>query len=267
MLEVQKMMTYPELLNALITSGNILDIRGLEVSELLNVQLFIGSNNLYFHEKFRPLDKVKKYLFGELAWYLSGSKEVEDIVKYSKFWDKIKNEDDTVNSNYGYLVFYKANRDFRTPYQWCLDKLRQDKNTRKAVMLYNDRDYFYEENKDLICTQLQHFFIRHNKLISFVYLRSSDAIKGLTYDIPWWSIVQQQLAKDLNIQFGEIIVTIGSSHIYKSDYELVENMVELDDIQSRFVRLMESIDFGKDMKYYEDNIDKYFAIFKCKVPI
>ena len=259
------MMDYSDLLYKLSRAEEI-ETRGLKTKELIVVNLVVEHTNLFYHKEFRPLEKVKKYLYGELAWYMSGSRDVADIAKYSKFWNKIKNENDTVNSNYGYLVFYKANIDFRTSYQWCLDKLRQDKNTRKAIMLYNDRDYFYEENRDFVCTMCQQFFIRNNILISMVYIRSSDAIKGLTYDIPWWSIVQQQLAKDLNVGFGAIAVTIGSSHIYESDYELVDNMVMEDKIESKFVRLMKPIDLGKDMKYYEDNIDSYFQIMKEKRP-
>lgn len=197
-------------------------------------------------------------MIGELCWYFSGSVKANDISKYSAFWDRLKDGHSEVNSNYGYLVFYKK-RNGITSYEWCLNQLKSDKDSRQAVALYNDNDYYYYGNKDYICTQLQNFLIRSGKLLSIVYLRSSDAILGLQYDIPWWSIVQQQLSLDLDIPCGEILVNIGSSHFYEDKFELV-NKILSDKKEYYFVKLKKPVELGHDMTWYEENINNFIEI-------
>jgi thymidylate synthase len=258
-------MDYYSLLKEIYENGKEYEIRGLKTKELLGVRLTVTDYNFFSFVLSRDIDLVKKYFFGELAWYLSGSTDVKDIMKYSKFWDKIKNPDETVNSNYGYLIFHKENKNRLTSFEWVVRSLIKDKYSRQAIALYNDRDYYYDYNKDFVCSQLQHFFIRDNKLISFVYLRSSDAILGLTYDIPWWSFVHQQVLlrlKDVypELILGEMEVTIGSCHIYENKYSLVEQMLYHDNMQKYFVKLNVQAPLRQKMSWYEEHIACYFSI-------
>ena len=145
-------MDYKELLANIYTNGSKTSPRGMETKEIINPKLVVDGWNFYASPHQRPYEMVEKYLIGELAWYMSGSIKAEDIVKYSKFWDKLKDQDGEVNSNYGYLTLYKPNNVGYTGYVWALKSLTDDKHSRQAIILYNDRDYYYDGNKDYICT-------------------------------------------------------------------------------------------------------------------
>ena len=257
--------SYEQILKEILLNGENISTRGLVTRELINITIRIDSLHTIFHSiTVRPYNQVKKYLLGELCWYFSGSKNVNEIIKYSKFWDKLKDDENKVNSNYGYLVFYKENKYELTQYNWCKKTLEQDVNSRQAIIMYNQPEYFYKENKDFICAQLQHFFIRDNKLSSIIYIRSSDAILGLTYDIPWFSLVQQYLCLELNMKYdklmnGNLTVNIGSSHIYENKIALVKSMLS-NGIEKEVLLLKKVIPLFNSQKWYEDNLLQYVIL-------
>lgn len=267
-------MEYFELLRKILYSGQEYKPRGLRIKEIINAQLVIPSHYNYIGtEKSRKFNDTIKYSMGELAWYFSGDRKIEKILPYSSFWEKIKNKDNTANSNYGYLIFYKECRigDNGTPgrtttFSWAVSKLLEDKHTRQANILYNSRDYYFPGNKDFICSQYQHFLIRNNKLICIIGLRSSDAIYGLTYNIPWWSMVQQMvylsiIEKYPEVTLGSIYVNISSAHLYENHFKLAENMLK-ENKEAYYLKLVNTIPLWKPVKWYEDNIENYIGITK-----
>ena len=252
------MMTYEGLLQNL-KNAEAVTVRGLKTKEMCCQDLFINCGRStgtdFISSDERSLETIKKYLYGEFSWYLGGSREVKDIEKYSKFWRKIQNPDGTVNSNYGYLVFRTGQFDH------TLSSLLKDPYSRQAVILYNNPDYYFAGNKDFICTQLQQFFIRDNKLISQVYIRSSDVILGLTYDIPWWRLVQEQLRLMLvdvypRLESGYMKINFGSVHVYEDKFHLLEQT----NIKRHKIELTERLKLFEDQEYYEKNLQNKLYI-------
>ena len=100
-----------------------------------------------------------KYLAGEMAWYLKKDRDVDYIGQFSGFWSNITNPNtNEINSNYGSLVFNKEQ------FGWAVDSLLKDKNSRQAIMFFNQPKFQFEGNKDFVCTMYANFFIRNNKL-------------------------------------------------------------------------------------------------------
>jgi thymidylate synthase len=206
--------------------------REMKIKECINLTLEIKNpcSNL-FENKVRSVNK--HYLAGELIWYFTGSNDLEFIEKYSKFWKKIANSDGTCNSAYGYLLFQddKAlNGKFETQWDWAMNSLITDKDSREAIIHFNKPWHFYIGNKDFPCTVYGNFHIRENKLYFSIYMRSSDSIRGTTFDIPFFMLLHQQaywilrnVYEDLKI--GSFTYTSNSQHIYEEHFELVENML------------------------------------------
>lgn len=229
---------YPELLYKIFNYGKEIGPRGEETKELMHMHLVIKPEATIFgYPGLRSLEKIWAYSSQELAWYLSGDRSPEFIQNKAKLWSKITNIDGTLNSNYGYLLFYHKTSHpsmgtiTMTPFEWALHCLETDINSRRAVMTYNNGGYNFEPNHDYICSQSQGFFIRNNELKSIIALRSSDAIWGLPYNMIWWSLVQQQLYLKLlnkypDLKLGDIEVDIWSAHIYKKHYSLVYEMIQ-----------------------------------------
>lgn len=221
--------------------------RGLEIKELLGccIKGKANKSQIIAFPAIRDVSNPEKseglYLMAELLWYFSGSDRSEFIGLFGDTWNRITNIDGTLNSNYGRSILYDSvNGAKYNKFDWMIRTLVKDKDSRQAIIPYaNDRIYSDGFGKDFTCTQLQHFFIRNDTLHSIVYIRSSDSIFGLNYDIPFWSLTYQMAKKylDENIlniaeydkpsapyKDGELTIFIGSSHIYSRHYELCKNI-------------------------------------------
>lgn len=214
-------MDYDELCKKLVSAPEEL-IRDKQVKELNSVRLQ-PSFHLYETSKRSLLkNSPRSYLLAELAWYFNGDRTTNYISNYSKFWSTIT-ENNVINSNYGFLTLYEKLPSGKTSMEWCVGALQEDIYSRQAIILYNKPEYI-KKTKDFICTQTQQFLFRNNQLNSIVYIRSSDFIRGLSFDIPWWHLLNNILANTLGVKCGSTDIFIGSSHVYKEHYTLIASM-------------------------------------------
>jgi len=186
------------------------------VWECINAHIIIENptRNLS-HNKIR--DMSIKYAIGEFLWYEAATNKLKPIQKYTKGWDRMSDDGEHVNSNYGYLIkkYYGFDQ-----FDMCYKMLTADPNSRQAIMHYKPPiDFFTYKSKDVPCTVSQQFFIRDNKLYTIVTMRSNDIWNGVPYDIFFFTCNQIKMAMLLNIDVGEYMHNAGSLHMYKRDYE------------------------------------------------
>ena len=216
--------------------------RGMNIREILNCAVTIENpySNLFKNE---VRDLPMKYLKKELALYLSGRNDVEGFGEASKFWKKIANEDGTINSAYGNLIFKMDDTPNKfTQWRWALYSLIQDKDSRQAVMHFNRPAHQYLGVKDFPCTLEMIFHIRDNKLNATTVMRSNDVIKGTTFDIPFFMLVQQMMLNALKkvypeLEMGTYTHLAHSMHLYESDFELVGKMLEKEFVECEAPRI------------------------------
>lgn len=177
-----------------------------------------------------------KYIAAEFLWYFLGRRDVEYISKYASFWKSIQNPDGTVNSSYGHLLFANPNEHGITQYEWALNSLIKDRDSRQAVIHFNLPVHQHLENKDFVCTMYGIFQIRNNKLNFTIHMRSNDAILGLPTDIAFFATLQSQMLKHLQDTYPEL--TLGtythianSLHIYERHFDIVNKMLKSDFIK------------------------------------
>ncbi len=168
-----------------------------------------------------------EYIERELEWYKSKSLYVKDIPgKTPVIWEQVSDSNGKINSNYGYLVWSEENGN---QYSHVLDELRQNPNSRRAVMIYNrptmHTDYNKDGMSDFICTYANTFMIRDGKLISHYLMRSNDAVFGFNNDVHWALHVQKQLAEDLNVEVGDLIWTATNLHVYQRHFNFIEELM------------------------------------------
>ena len=170
-----------------------------------------------------PIRKLPmRYCIGELLWYLSGNPRLKAIQLYTSAWDRMSDDGETVNSNYGDRIQnikdevdgFKFNQ-----LQMCEELLRRDPNTRQAVIhIKQARDIIGHPTKDLNCTVCLQFFIRDGKLYMTTYMRSNDLWMGFPNDVFQFTCMQIYLAMRLNVGLGTYTHIAGSLHMYERDY-------------------------------------------------
>jgi len=201
------------------------------IHEDTNVSLVIHDplSSFYLNER---RSSQFKYILAELCWYFSGRNDTQWISKFSKFWNQIQNPDGTANSAYGFLLFNDPNDHGISEWEWALESLKKDQDSRQATIQFNKPQHKWWGNKDFVCTLNGIFHIRDNKLDFTIDMRSNDLILGLPMDIPFFTLLQWQMLQHLNIdrkipiEMGKYTHIAHSLHIYERNFELVEEMLK-----------------------------------------
>ena len=167
-----------------------------------------------------------EYIERELEWYKSMSLYVKDIPgKTPAIWEAVSSKDGMINSNYGWCIYSQLNG---YQYDNVFNELTNNPDSRRATMIYNRPSMHTDFNKDgmndFMCTFANSFFIRNGKLISHYIMRSNDSVFGYGNDYAWARYVQTQLAKDLNVEVGDLIWTASNLHVYERHFKFVEEL-------------------------------------------
>lgn len=177
------------------------------------------------------------YVHREEEWYNSQSLNVNDIPGGAPaIWKAVADKDGMINSNYGYCIYSPLNgfahgtidqiADNACQYNSALNELKNNPESRRAIMIYTRPsmwlDYNYNGRSDFMCTNTVQYLIRDGKLVSIVNMRSNDAVFGYKNDRAWQRHVQEKLAKELNVEVGDLIWQVGSLHVYSRHYHLVD---------------------------------------------
>lgn len=181
-------------------------------------------------------DPSRAYLEGELAWYISGSLDVNDAARLSKFWRKCTDDGCTVNSNYGYLLFHEKGGGGVSQFEHALRCLQNNIRSKKAVMtLYNTRHAYI--SNDNPCTMFVQLHVnKFNRLNMTVHMRSSDVYFGLPYDVPFFCFVLYAAHRVLvqhhpNLKLGSYTHIAGSLHKYSRNEEALYAMIDKPDLE------------------------------------
>lgn len=206
--------------------------RGKKVREFLNYSFEIRNpmDNLVY-SKFRGLSP--KYLAREYSWYNNNpTLDVNDASKVGKAWLDLADNGE-INSNYGYYLF-KTKEPNQELNLWdsTVKILKDDPDSRKALIQLPIIQSGSRFEKDTICTSSLHFFIRNNKLNLIVYMRSNDEIFGTPIDIFQFTMWQIRMANELNIELGSYYHNVGSMHLYEPHW--IENNVNFDISDDKF---------------------------------
>jgi thymidylate synthase len=235
--------------------------RGLKVKEIRDCSMEIEDPmiNLYTN-KWRS--SPKKYISSEILWYFSGTNNPKYIENYASMWKILHNPDGTVNSSYGNLIFTEKNKYGLSQYQWVIESLKRDKDSRQAFMHFNKPDHQWFGNKDQVCTLQALFHIRNNKLYMTLSMRSNDIILGFMTDWAFFSTLHYHIFLHLkeyykDLEMGSYSHISHSMHLYEKHYELVQNMLSETFNQDRLPLLNETIlnEDGSIKEKYRDVLE------------
>lgn len=165
-----------------------------------------------------------RYAVGEMLWYAAANNKLDGIRKYTKAWDRMSDDGETVNSNYGYCIKHKFGFD-----QWETVKaqLKADPETRQAVIHIKEaRDLVNHPSKDVNCTVCLQFFVRGGALYMTTYMRSNDLWMGFPFDVFQFTAMQVLMAMELGLDIGTYTHIAGSLHLYKRDYDVAKARLE-----------------------------------------
>jgi hypothetical protein len=80
--------------------------------------------------------------------------------------------------------------------------------------------------RDVPCACTIQFLIRSNRLDAIVNMRSNDAIWGWPYDIFIFTMFQELLACELQVELGSYFHFAGSLHLYEQHFDLARRILD-----------------------------------------
>ena len=158
---------------------------------------------------------------GELCWYLSGSDDLSFIEYYISAYSSFSN---------GHKVFGAYGprlRDFDGHDQIAnvVHRLRRKPHSRRAVIQLFRASDVVAVAKDIPCTCTLQFLVRESLLHMVTNMRSNDAYTGLPHDVFFFTMLQEIIARELQIEVGYYKHMVGSLHLYDSDRHSAEQFL------------------------------------------
>jgi len=184
-----------------------------------------------------------KVFLAEQVWFLTGKQELDWLQQYTKIWDDFAEENNCVESAYGYRWRSHFQRD---QIDGLVQLLQRDPSSRHGVILMWDPGDDGLSNgtvkKNVPCPFTFTVQIMGGKLCLHLVIRSNDMMLGNPHDVAGFAFLQVMLAQKLGVSAGILTISISNAHIYDIHFEKAE------EICSRKVE-HEAIllDFPKDM--------------------
>lgn len=215
---------FVKILKLLSIEGQESAPKNKKIKELINLCIEVDNpRNRVITSIERKIDMA--FAFGELSWYLDGRNDLEMMKYYSESFANNSDDGKTLNSAYGYRIF-NGEHPLINFNQWNNVKriLKDDNDSRQAIIhLHTPND---KKTKDEVCTLSLQFLIRDNKLNMITTMRSNDIFSGFTYDVFIFTLLQEILANELDIELGKYYHNVGSMHVYEDQFYLLEDIQE-----------------------------------------
>jgi len=162
---------------------------------------------------------------GHFMWFFAGSTDLSFINYYNKRANAYSDDQKTHRSAYGMRLMNYYNG--LSQIESCIDRLTMDKSSRRAyATIYAHEDSFTFEAREIPCTLGLHFLITDNKLDCMCTMRSQSATFVMPYDIFIHTLLQEYVAKRLNVELGSYYHYCNSLHIYENEYEVSKKILE-----------------------------------------
>lgn len=154
----------------------------------------------------------------ETIWNFQGRQDVDYLARYAPVWRTFSDDGYAVRGScYGKNAFSGSKN---SQWELCKQVLLNDRSSRRAVIsLYPGAKQGNLRSRDISCTTALQFFIRNNRLDLITHMRSNDLFIGLPYDVFLFTVFQELMANELNMEIGIYTHIVNSMHIYHRDLE------------------------------------------------
>jgi thymidylate synthase len=161
---------------------------------------------------------------GELLWYLAESNRLDFVRYYIPKYNEESEDGKTIYGAYGPRLFRMRGK--CNQIQNVVALLKKSPNSRRAVIqLFNAEDIDGKRHTEIPCTCSMQFMIRRKRLEMLTYMRSNDAFLGLPHDIFAFTLLQEIIARSLDIEVGVYKHFVGSLHLYDEDVKDAQQYV------------------------------------------
>ncbi len=216
------MCAFQDGLEQILKNGQIVVVRGQQVTELRSHLVTIE----------RPLERAyvipyrKNNIFAMIAetiWVIAGHNDIEYLSYYLRRAKDYSDDNKTWRGAYGPRL---RNWDGTDQFREVVKILKDDPQSRRAVMVIYDPAKDLVDSKDIPCNNWLHFIKRNDILHMNAVIRSNDVMWGFsginTFE---WSVLHEMMSFWTNSQVGSFTYFISSFHLYDRHYERAKQIL------------------------------------------
>lgn len=164
------------------------------------------------------------FALGQFIWNLQGSDDLSMISFYNGKGINFSDDGKTIQGScYGKRLFKTPSGESQI--NSILDRLREDPTSRRTFApIFQPFDNI-SVTKDVPCPIGVQYFLRSGRLHAITYMRSNSAAMVLPYNVFFFTMLQELLARELNAQLGEYIHICSSLHYYSDEESIVDDIL------------------------------------------
>jgi thymidylate synthase len=170
-----------------------------------------------------------KVFIAEQIWFLMGNKNLRFLQNFTKIWDDFAEENNCVESAYGYRWRKHFGRD---QIGGLIKLLQKDPTSRHGVILMwdpaDDGLANGTNKKNVPCPYTFTVQIIGGKLHLHLVIRSNDMMLGNPHDVAGFALLAYMLAQKLNVPVGFLTTSISNAHIYDIHFEQAKEICTRD---------------------------------------
>jgi len=169
----------------------------------------------YIISSARPL--VPGFCLGNYLYFLSGSNEIGPLTYYNPLTPKFSDDGKTLHGAYAPRLVPQ--------FDYLQSLLLEDSTSRRAVAQIFDPTLDHRVSKDIPCPISFQFLVRNGELEMHVMMRSQNIAMVFPYDIFLFTMIQEWLARELELKLGVYVQYVVSLHYYENEIALVESIM------------------------------------------
>ncbi len=170
-----------------------------------------------------------KVFIAEQIWFLMGGKDLSFLQKFTKIWDDFAEENNCVESAYGYRWRKHFGRD---QIDGLVRLLSEEPSSRHGVILMWDPadDGLADgtKKKNVPCPYTFTVQIIGGNLHLHLVIRSNDMMLGNPHDTAGFALLAHFLAEKLGVGVGFLTISISNAHIYDIHFEQAKEIIARD---------------------------------------
>lgn len=169
-----------------------------------------------------------KILLHELIWFISGSSKIDYLHEHKiHYWDDFAAGHEDLGRIYGvqWRHWLRPDGTEFDQLKWAIDQIKTNPNS-KAIIVSAWNAGELEEMRLPPCHTMFQFDVTKGKLRLQLYQRSSDVFLGLPFNIAQYAMLLYMVAYLTDLEPRELIISIGSAHLYKNHLEQAKEQVK-----------------------------------------
>lgn len=109
------------------------------------------------------------------------------------------------------------------------------------------------------CHVLAQFYVSNGKLSCHMYQRSVDVFLGLPFNIASYALLTHLIARECELEVGELVISTGDTHIYSNHVDQVKQQLNREPMKLPTLWLNPNIKKVEDFTMETIDLDNYFS--------